>query len=1197
MKHKFTFFAVMMMALAMPLQAQNYDFSAVAPSGQTLYYGITPNGVQVIRHPDYTTITGGLTIPAMVTDSAGISYNVTAVGDYAFTGFPLTSVTISTGISSIGNLAFKGCPSLVNVMLPDSLVFIGGEAFQGCPITSITIPRTVTSIGSSAFKNCTSLTTVNFNADSCYAPASSMSAIFAYSGITNLNIGSTVRRIPGDAFAFCYNLTNVIFPNSLTYIGEYSFWADTLLTSVVIPDSVRTIADGAFYYCTGLANLVIGSGVDSIGMEAFVGDTNISSIELRGSVPPALDIDITDTMFGDYHFYDYNWPFKGIDSSITVTVPCGSGEAYRAAEGWSNFTNIVELCDTLPCDTVELPYFSDFSQCWTATGGATIIDSAHASIVSQGQKITSPWMNASAGTCFFRYNTIRFDDPEYSPDEQITVRFEAEDGTNVYSTQGWPWGSNGSVSTNSGCFQHAGGLIRVTFEYSGNTPVPTLKVVDFAFCNYEIALTMSGPTTAYIGDTITVTAHATLPNNDTATYWDWNFYDRNWNFIYGDDSRIAIVGMTDSSRTFVVNDLGEFIVESRVSKYFFSNDHDNAVEAYSYQNIHFTILDTTPCESLSLPYSADFSHCWTAEGGASIASHNQASIPNHGNRLISPWLESEPGATFINFRVIRDYDSSWYVEDRNEAIRFSLIVQHEDGTILDSGWYRSDASTDYLAYSFRSPGGRIRIIIAHTDNRPADLLDISDLDIFQYPLELSINAPGIAHVGDTVTVSMNASCAPGESIDYSYMEYYAPNGDDILNGTPYATILSWNDTSCTLVFNGTGYYTVYVAAGKLGLYHNNGVTLTDYQNIRVVDFDFCVEDSIYYTSAAKDTVFGCHPKIHNAVLPGSARFIQDYAMGGLENLKSVTIADGLTEIGHGAFGNNYKLSTVVLPSTITHIRRYAFGRCTALERIDLPQSLTALDEGAFWYCTALDSLVFPDHIRTLGRNLMDSCISLTYVHLPDSLEYADTSLLRFCTALRHVDLPQHINRIEGWALMQCHSLESLDVPEGVTSIGETALYNDFNLSKLRLPSTLRSLGNIAMAYCQSLDTIWVAATTPPACTQNTFSYANGSATLVVPCGTAESYRSTLWSYFNIVEDCGTEGIGDVEPMWAVIAIQNGAIVVEGAEDHPVSVYDINGRLLATAHGEHAPLQFNVPASGTYLVKVGDHPARRVVVVR
>ena len=940
MKHKFTFFAVMMMALAMPLQAQNYDFSAVAPSGQTLYYGITPNGVQVIRHPDYTTITGSLTIPAMVTDSAGISYNVTAVGDYAFTGFPLTSVTISTGISSIGNLAFKGCPSLVNVMLPDSLVFIGGEAFQGCPITSITIPRTVTSIGSSAFKNCTNLATVNFNADSCYAPASVWSAIFAYSGITNLNIGSTVRRIPGDAFAFCYNLTNVVFPNSLTYIGEYSFWADTLLTSVVIPDSVRIIADGAFYYCTGLANLVIGSGVDSIGMEAFVGDTNISSIELRGSVPPALEITITDTMYGDYHFYSYDWPFKGIDSSITVSVPCGSGEAYRAAEGWSNFTNIVELCDTGNCDTVQLPYLANFNRCWTADNGAVVNSPQSVSLMGQGQKIESPWIETLPGNVFVAFTTRRDGELLWDGTEDCLMTVENEDGE-IYYTHFTP----GDYSEFTPYFTSPGGLVRVIFEYVGSTPIPSFQLTNVAVFQYPMSLTIDCPAMASVGDTVTAIFRAELPDGDNFDYITKDVYDATGYWTYDD----RIIATTDTSISFVINTAGRYGIVSDLAKY----------------------------------------------------------------------------------------------------------------------------------------------------------------DVF---------------AGHTARI-------------------------------------------------------------------------TEWLYIDIVDYPVFYEDSIYYTSAAKDTVVGCHPQLRHAHLPGSVRKLNYNSFNYNRNLQSIVIEDGLTDIEYYSFSWCSNLASVSLPGSLTHIGRYAFGGCSSLERIDLPQSLTALDEGAFWYCTSLDSLVFPDHIRTLGRNLMDSCISLTYVHLPDSLEYADTSLLRFCTALRHVDLPQHINRIEGWALMQCHSLESLDVPEGVTTIGETALYNDFNLSKLRLPSTLRSLGNIAMAYCQSLDTIWVAATTPPACTPSTFNYANGGATLVVPCGTAESYRSTQWSYFNIVEDCGTEGIGNVEPMSVVIAIQNGAIVVEGAEGHPVSVFDINGRLLATAQGEHAPLQFKVPVSGIYLIKVGDHPARRVVVVR
>ena len=64
---------------------------------------------------------------------------------------------------------------------------------------------------------------------------------------------------------------------------------------------------------------------------------------------------------------------------------------------------------------------------------------------------------------------------------------------------------------------------------------------------------------------------------------------------------------------------------------------------------------------------------------------------------------------------------------------------------------------------------------------------------------------------------------------------------------------------------------------------------------------------------------------------------------------------------------------------------------------------------------------------------------------------------------------------------------------------------------------------------------------------------------------------------------------------------DGQIVVEGAEGMPMMLYDATGRLLAMRRSEDThggtPLRLNVPASGTYLIKVGNHPARKVVVIR
>ena len=57
------------------------------------------------------------------------------------------------------------------------------------------------------------------------------------------------------------------------------------------------------------------------------------------------------------------------------------------------------------------------------------------------------------------------------------------------------------------------------------------------------------------------------------------------------------------------------------------------------------------------------------------------------------------------------------------------------------------------------------------------------------------------------------------------------------------------------------------------------------------------------------------------------------------------------------------------------------------------------------------------------------------------------------------------------------------------------------------------------------------------------------------------------------------------------------MVVEGAEGQPVTLIDAVGRQLATKRDEYTPVRFDVPSSGTYLVKIGDYAARRVMVIR
>lgn len=77
----------------------------------------------------------------------------------------------------------------------------------------------------------------------------------------------------------------------------------------------------------------------------------------------------------------------------------------------------------------------------------------------------------------------------------------------------------------------------------------------------------------------------------------------------------------------------------------------------------------------------------------------------------------------------------------------------------------------------------------------------------------------------------------------------------------------------------------------------------------------------------------------------------------------------------------------------------------------------------------------------------------------------------------------------------------------------------------------------------------------------------------------------------------TDGIDGVDVLNAKVYASNGQIVVEGADGYDVTLFDINGRMIATKQDYGTEIRFDVSTSGTYMIKIGRHPARKVVVIR
>ena len=99
------------------ISAHAYDFSAVAPSGQTLYYNIVNGNAQVTSSNNPLGISGDLIIPNNVSYN-NTTYSVTVIGNGAFSGCTnLTSVVIPNTVTTVGDNAFFNCSSLLMVII------------------------------------------------------------------------------------------------------------------------------------------------------------------------------------------------------------------------------------------------------------------------------------------------------------------------------------------------------------------------------------------------------------------------------------------------------------------------------------------------------------------------------------------------------------------------------------------------------------------------------------------------------------------------------------------------------------------------------------------------------------------------------------------------------------------------------------------------------------------------------------------------------------------------------------------------------------------------------------------------------------------------------------------------------------------------------------------------------------------------
>ena len=205
------------------------------------------------------------------------------------------TIIFNSDITELPYCAFEYNNALLSVEVPESVETIVSDAFYKCgSLTSVSMPG-VTLVGWYAFYQCTALTAVNL---------------------------PNVTSIGGYAFLDCSALTTLNL-SSVTSIGECAFFRCTALTTVNLP-SITRIDINAFYQ-SGIQSITLGPNLGSLGVEVFASCNRITDIYCKAQNPPISDRnDFGSNCFG------------GINTSSTLHVPSGRGQAYATDDVWGS---------------------------------------------------------------------------------------------------------------------------------------------------------------------------------------------------------------------------------------------------------------------------------------------------------------------------------------------------------------------------------------------------------------------------------------------------------------------------------------------------------------------------------------------------------------------------------------------------------------------------------------------------------------------------------------------------------------------------------------------------------------------------------------------------------------------------------------------------------------------------------------------
>lgn len=199
---------------------------------------------------------------------------------------------------------------VTDLVVPETVTYLNQHCLAGLHANSVKFHEAFTSIYSRVFEGA-DINEIVFPASLKYIGESSLGN-YAYLfnkariGKVDASACDLVTFVPM-YWAYFATVNEILLPQNITTIGKFAFYRTKNITTLTIPASVTTFQDSLF-------------GEYSDG-DAY---RSINHIIMKGTTPPSITT-------------------KSLYSLKTISVPIGSGNAYKTATNWSAFADkIVE---------------------------------------------------------------------------------------------------------------------------------------------------------------------------------------------------------------------------------------------------------------------------------------------------------------------------------------------------------------------------------------------------------------------------------------------------------------------------------------------------------------------------------------------------------------------------------------------------------------------------------------------------------------------------------------------------------------------------------------------------------------------------------------------------------------------------------------------------------------------------------------